>query len=140
MFKSGEFDNLVWQKDCKNIPNNIQNWLFDDDSLTRKLKQKYSGFQVKVLAENTINNTLQREVYLCNDTTPLVYAISFIPIDCTQLQNLSNTPLGEILFQNGKRKEIFITEFKDIWGRKSLFNFENFEIIVCEFFLETLYA
>jgi len=129
-----------WQTENDSMPKDVESWLFDDNSLTAKLKNIYPKFRVEVVQESLKNGNLQREVNLCDDKTPLVYAISLIPTSCTKLQNLGNTPLGEILFQNGKRLEITTAKDGENWGRKSIFAFENHHIIVCEFFLPTLFT
>jgi chorismate-pyruvate lyase len=131
--------NLDWQKNYPNIPKNVENWLSDDSSLTAKLKNIYPNFNVKVINESVANDTLTREVNLCDDGVPLVYAISKIPQNCLNLQNLGNKPLGEILFKNGKRVDISIAKNGDNWGRKSIFEFENEKVVVCEFFLPELF-
>jgi chorismate--pyruvate lyase len=134
------FSDIAWKKTYPHIPQTAQYWLFDDNSLTTKLQKLYPNFQVKVIAETIQDSYLQREVRLCDGDIPLVHAISLIPTDCGSLQNLGNTPLGEILFQKGQRLEIAITNKNGNWGRKSLFEFENYQIIVCEFFLPALYT
>jgi tRNA (cmo5U34)-methyltransferase len=130
--------NLDWQKSYPNVPKNVENWLFDDGSLTAKLKNIYPNFNVKVISESVENDTLTREVNLCDADVPLVYAISQIPQNCLNLQNLGNKPLGEILFKNGKRIDISIAKNGENWGRKSIFEFENEKVVVCEFFLNNL--
>ena len=126
---------LNWQNNIIDIPDDIKNWLFDDGSLTTKLKQEYPNFKVELLSEIKDKDFIRREVNLCDDSQVLVNAISFIPQKCHKLQNLGNKPLGEIIFQNSKRLEIKIIKHNNIWGRKSVFLFEDFEVIVCEFFM-----
>lgn len=141
MIDKRDFDNIVWlKKNHINPPKYIKNWIFDKNSLTQKLQNLYPKFRVQLLSEIIEDEFIKREVYLCNNDIPLVYAVSFIPAKCKKLQNLGNQPLGEILFKNANRNDILITNYNNIWGRESFFNFEGFEIIVCEFFLETIYS
>lgn len=133
---------IDWQKN-KDIPLFIYDWIFDEHSLTSKLKDIYPNFRVQVLSENTLNIEniafIRREVNLCDMSSPLVRAISFIPKECHELQNLGNTPLGEILFKQGERQNILVAKHNDIWARKSIFTFKNHNITVCEFFLKNLF-
>lgn len=135
--------NLNWEKDNLEIPQNIKNWLLDNSSLTAKLKRIYPYFGVSIIKESLININniayIKREVHLCNDKTKLVYAISIIPTHCTNLINLGDKPLGEILFNHGKRLQIMVAKSGNLWGRKSIFSFQNQEVIVCEFFLDELF-
>ena len=130
---------INWHSNLTDIPENLENWLFDDMSLTAKLKQKYSNFAVEVISESQINNGfIKREVKLCDGKIPVVYAISIIPQNAIELINLGNKPLGEILFNDGKRLKILVAKSGKFWGRKSIFSFQKQEVIVCEFFLDEL--
>jgi chorismate--pyruvate lyase len=138
---------LNWRRVDTKIPSFIKNWLIDNTSLTQKLKNLYPNFLVKVLNEENIiidenildeKQVVKREVNLCAGDKKLIYAISFIPESCADLINIGNKPLGEILFQNAIRDSIEITKTQNIWGRRSVFLYNDHKIMVCEFFMPTL--
>jgi chorismate lyase len=106
-----------------------------------------------------------REVLLVCDGIPQVYARSLIP-DITLesnemgLKQLGNNSLGQILFQapHAHRGEIEATSFDkkstiarlanqldlpmshDLWGRRSLFNLQQYPLLVSEVFLPGSFA
>ncbi len=151
--------NLIWQdiNQTSGVPSNITAWLNDDKSLTSKLKQKFADFSVKVLSQqqgyphadetSVLNNKdkcVIREVALLGGGNVVVFARSIIPITpATQkILNIGSKPLGEILFNdnNINRETIQITHTNNIWGRRSIFSIDNTQLLVCEFFMEELYA
>jgi chorismate--pyruvate lyase len=95
-----------------------------------------------------------REVILWGDNQPWVFARSIIPQKLCENDfiNLNNKPLGQLIF-NDKRFErmpfevtnmspssAFQAQLKlsiemDLWGRRSVFNFENLKMSVSEVFL-----
>ena len=87
-----------------------------------------------------------REVHLCIDNTPVVYARSILPTtSCTginrDLLQIGNKPLGEVLFKKGKAPILLrqITEIAHIgYGRRSLYQLRGHPILITEFFLPTL--
>lgn len=150
-----------------NIPVPYRDWLFDNGSLTAKLK-KYSlgDFRVQLicqewripsleestlLAQPTNRLTNIREVLLLCHDAPVVFARTVIPISTlegenTRLLHLSNKPLGEVIFSDptSKRGPIEITKTVDtnncpVWGRRSVFTLNNKPLVVSEFFLPTLF-
>ena len=102
-------------KDTLSAP--LQSWLQDPGSLTRRLQQQCTGFNVQVLRHQTAplaadeqahispwpaHQAQCREVLLCDATVPVVYARSIIPQADTgllhRLQHIGTQPLGEALF------------------------------------------
>lgn len=95
-----------------------------------------------------------REVLLWGDGQPWVFARSIIPqILCeSNFVNLNTMPLGQMLFNDKrfKRLPIEVTNMQDteaflkaldlshqssLWGRRSVFCFENLKMMVSEVFL-----
>lgn len=97
-----------------------------------------------------------REVVLYGDSVPWVFARTLIPKrfledEMQELATLGNQPLGKILFndQRFRRQEfelirceppqplfdVFNITAAQLWGRRSLFQFNQHRIMVCEIFL-----
>ena len=139
------------------IPDKVMSWIRDDQSLTQKLKKRYSDFRVEVHKQeesaiynheiNPLGNEesfIVREVSLYGDNQPVVFARSVIPKNTKtdSIMKIGNKPLGEILFTdpNILREPIEVTFNKNIWGRRSVFIMNDSRILVSEFFLEKIYA
>lgn len=95
-----------------------------------------------------------REVILWGDNQPWVFARSIIPQRLCESNfiNLNTKPLGQLIF-NDKRFErmpfevtnmcpssafqaqLHLSTEMDLWGRRSVFNFENLKMSVSEVFL-----
>lgn len=113
----------LWQPAAHtlNVPRELRDWLFDDGSLTAKLRKRSAGqLQVQVLGQYwgrptlSERRTLQqrrgraliREVLLLGpDATPWVYARSVFPAasltgQLRHLRKLANRPLGGFLFSH----------------------------------------
>ena len=178
---SGYHTRLTWCKKqhCLNKPLNVKlkRWLFDTGSLTSRLIDHCSGrFSVKVIAIKRATPTpdeitalamrprshaLIREVHLCCNNKPLVYARTIIPVSSLRgslrgLALLGSKPLGVVLFSDKsmRRKPMEITSLKPghkyhawtkrnetevVWGRRSVFNLKQQELLVSEFFLPALF-
>ena len=139
------------------IPEKALFWIRDDQSLTQKLKKRYQDFRVEVHKQEELEiykheidqlgneeQFIVREVFLCGDNEPVVFARSVIPKNTKtdSIMKIGNKPLGEILFTdpNILREPIEITFQNNIWGRRSVFVMNNSRILVSEFFLEKIYA
>ncbi|MEM5509308.1 chorismate lyase [Pseudoalteromonas sp. AS71] len=93
-----------------------QEWLFEPNSLTAKLKSKSQIFSVRVLSEQLFTLSLEqklllnsaaktainREVLLLCDNKPMVYAQSWLPKNDSSnpLHNMGERPLGDVIFQD----------------------------------------
>lgn len=149
-------------------------WLFFAGSLTRRLQAYDLPFSVKVLSEKTAvmpsyeqallmsptELATIREVFLCVNETPWVYAQSVLPHSAlssgfASLMNIGNKPLGELLFttEDVKRGELLAAGFESgsnlhtllasfsqateqrLIGRRSLFSRQHSVISVAEIFL-----
>ena len=141
----------------RDIPEKVLFWIRDDQSLTQKLKKRYSDFRVEVHKQDELEiynheinqlgneeNFIVREVSLYGDNQPVVFARSVIPKNTKtdSIMKIGNKPLGEILFTdpNILREPIEITFQNNIWGRRSVFVLNDSRILVSEFFLEKIYA
>ena len=179
---SGYHTRLNWckkQRCLSKVPNlKLKHWLFYSGSLTARLIDYCSGeFSVKVISIKRATPTpdeisvlgmrprshaVIREVHLCCDNKPLVYARTIIPVSSLRgalrgLALLGNKPLGVVLFSDKsmRRKPMEITslipghkchiwtqsrENEAIWGRRSVFSLKQQELLVSEFFLPALFS
>ena len=178
---SGHHTRLNWctKPHClsKRLDLSVKHWLFDSGSLTARLVKHCSGkFSVKVISIKRATPTpdeisvlgmrprshaLIREVLLCCDDKPVVYARTIIPVSSLRgalrgLALLGNRPLGAVLFSDKSmvRQPMEITSLqpghrcyawtgceslKTIWGRRSVFTLKGRELLVSEFFLPDLF-
>ncbi len=109
----------AWSTCAKSVSDTLNDWLFDSSSLTQRLKDKFSRFEVTVLSEKRIqlsddsrmvldcdaHQAFVREVLLVCDGKPAVYAQSVIPDSSLEnglssLTSLGTKPLGEVIFNN----------------------------------------
>jgi len=152
----------------------IQSWLYDPRSLTKKLEKSCHKFHVQVKQQLTINSAVPqlsnyfnhtdkifvREVLLCCDDLPVVFAQTEIPFSTlteqqTQLAKIGAQSLGKILFQDPsmRRGAIEVAQFTknspvnalcssigqcctdNLWARRSLFYVNAKPLLVSELFL-----
>ncbi|MFT5162673.1 MAG: chorismate--pyruvate lyase [Alteromonadaceae bacterium] len=125
-----------WRSEpSKLITTYLSSWLFEQGSLTSKLKRHCSDFKVKILAKHQRNLSAKeltlfgyasdesvtvqvREVLLYCDGNPWVYAqtlmpLSDIPPAVVKLTTLGEKPLGEVIFNEPGviRSAIEVAEF-----------------------------
>lgn len=158
------------------VPPVWQGVLFPAGSLTARLRARCgAGFTVQVLAETPRRLRRReaaamrlpvgapvrwREVYLCCDGQPVVYACSLLPRAALRgpwcdLTHLGSRPLGELLFtrRGVRRGPLDIGCIRPgaplhramsrglavppgaLWGRRSMFRLPDAPVVVCEFFL-----
>ncbi len=153
-------------------------WIEDGRSLTVKIKHCCTGeFRVNVLCHGFVDSpdyastelnteagepVLHREVLLCDNDTPLVFACSLLPEAALtgrfeELRDLGAKPLGHWIFQEPvlRRDCISVTSLRadngifgryranipgshSINGRKTLFSGAGKPLLVSEFFLPGL--
>lgn len=172
---------LNWysQQHClhKRINTQLRDWLFDRGSLTARLLDHCGdGFSVRLLSlrraspafDETVAlgmspraQALVREVLLCCNEKPLVYARTIIPLSSMRgalrgLAMLGNRPLGAVLFSDPSmtRQPVEVAELhaahvyherinelteESVWGRRSVFTLKNEKLLVSEFFLPELF-
>ena len=164
-----------------NIPEpTLKNWLLDTGSLTERVQSACGEFSLQLLGQQTLEphstelcllqengqTTYQiREIVLCGDKQPWVFARSVIPqaIIEAELSNLGSEPLGKRLFNDKRfvRSEFQVCTLpyeqfsqhlaeqsnsqssaqlkndtkQKLWGRRSVFTFESHHLIVAEVFL-----
>ena len=164
----------ISQTGCLPCSEKVLSWLLDQHSLTQKLQALSKKFQVKVKQQLTLidskgllsccfskeNKVFVREVFLCCDNQPVVFAQTEIPFSTlteqqAQLVNIGTGSLGSILFQDPslQRGRIEVAQFPvgsavhqlckslqqdtdlPLWGRRSLFYVNNKPLLVSEVFL-----
>ena len=149
----------------------LKSWLLSTSSLTQKLKNCCDVFEVKILSEGEIYSKTNespdqkplwvREVLLCLNGTPWVFASTLVPNNLmavmdNSLKYLGNRPLGELLYSNDAfiPGKIEVTYFdcgpklislcqpseEALWGRRRYFSYRHNsapigDIIVSEAFL-----
>jgi len=124
----------IWTSETKPLccSTEVASWLYDHNSLTKKLEASYSHFSVKVKQQfsvkpnnqlsalfNSEDKILVREVFLYCDNRPIVFAQTEIPYttlteEQEKLIEIGEQSLGKILFQDPTmlRGQIEVTEFK----------------------------
>jgi len=169
---------MHWLSESKvEIDNKIRGWLFHRESMTERLRSCcQNAFRVDVLSHkftcpteeeaaylnlNTTSTVIAREVMLCCDNEPWMYAKTIIPESTVSnvgddLLHLGSRPIGEVLFSDpnlsrshfefakvvqgddayrhacGKNKTLF--DF--LWARRSIFSMpEKGELSITEVFL-----
>ncbi|MFO6425172.1 chorismate--pyruvate lyase family protein [Motilimonas sp. KMU-193] len=166
------------------LPAGLMDWLTDSGSLTARLQANCSEFQVCVIGQNFSTASEQeqqalalsphysmtaehliREVLLCCDGEPWVYARTVIPASTLtgeeqKLAQLGEQPLGATLFNspNMTREDLVIAALPEsakiveavksvvslpevgLWGRRSLFHLANKPLLVHEIFLPSAMA
>lgn len=143
------------------VPQIWQDWLSDAGSLTQLIANKtQSTVSVEVLNDHNqnllkdeallfdkpLNRCRIREVYLCVNEVPVVFARSILPTSSStginrDVLQLGSKPLGEVLFKKGKAPILLrqITEVLGLgWGRRSLYQLRGHPILITEFFMPEL--
>ena len=149
-------------------------WLFDASSLTsRMIALCGKNFSVRVISQQWqkldaeeasamllpgVRSALVREVLLCCEDKPLVYARTVIPVTTIQgaqrrYANMGNRPLGAMLFADRtmRREEVQVAVLspsheanrytgsdEPVWGRRSVFRVAGKPLLVSEYFLPEL--
>jgi len=142
-----------------------RHWLLDSGSLTQNLKDLAPNrFSLQLIRRAFLSPAISecnalgiaprsqayiREVALCIDDQPQIFARSIIPRSTLtgnerQLLTLNRKPLGEFLFshKNMQRGAIEIKRAQlngeTVWARRSVFYVNQKPLLVCEFFLPSL--
>ena len=162
-------------------PQALLPWLLDPTSLTARLRHVCDGqFSVRLLEQfwgrpqpgeaqltdlKPGERALIRQVHLCCDGRPLVFARTVIPRStligrCARLARLGTRPLGEVLFSDPsmRRSQLQIArilkgnavhaealaenapQHRQIWGRRSVFHLNQRPLLVSEIFLPQMPA
>lgn len=175
LFRNSWQDSLSKDADCSET---FRRWIADKASLTANVKQLCEGqFSVRVLKHDLTttpafaaeelgvpvgSELLHREVLLCDDDTPLVFACSLLPGAAltgrfAEIRTLGARPLGHWIFSEPvlHRQSMqfawipadarLFDRLPDIGaqtatlpGRKTVFTGAAFPFIVSEFFLPAL--
>ncbi|NOR43440.1 MAG: chorismate lyase [Gammaproteobacteria bacterium] len=156
------------------IDPDLLTWLFDASSLTSRLVglcgsdfsvqvisqqyQKLDSAEASAMAVKNVRAALVRQVLLCCEGEPLVFARTVIPVTTIQgaqrrYANMGNRPLGAMLFADRtmRRESVEVamlpathdanqyTKGNDvIWGRRSVFRVSGKPLLVSEYFLPEL--
>ncbi|MGX9462980.1 chorismate--pyruvate lyase family protein [Shewanella sp. A14] len=175
-FPYGESIHWLSPQKVDSLPHShLKEWLLATGSLTQRLKTHCKHFEVKVLGEHLLEPLTDefpshtgpvwiREVLLCLDGIPWVFARTLIPqaILTHQRNNqpndftlLGTRPLGELLFNSPDITpgNIEVAQFEScgrlaalatslnqhvdtsLWGRRRYFNLYYSQLIVSEIFL-----
>ncbi|QLE83738.1 MULTISPECIES: chorismate--pyruvate lyase family protein [Shewanella] len=153
----------------------FREWLLSTGSLTKKLREQCLQFEVRVLGEGNLmplvgelpqqQQTWVREVLLCLDGTPWVFARTLIPAELmsqsqSDFMGLGTRPLGELLFTSDQftpghieachftpcNKLAALVEqlqqdaAQPLWGRRRYFEHHDSQLIVSEIFLPAAQA
>lgn len=149
-------------------------WLFDASSLTSRLiglcgddfsvrvisqhYQKLDSTEASAMALKKVHSALVRQVVLCCNDQPLVYARTVIPVTTIQgaqrrYANMGNRPLGAMLFADrtmqreavevamlppSHRAYQYTASSDSVWGRRSVFRVSDKPLLVSEYFLPEL--
>lgn len=139
----------------------LAGWLREEGSLTRRLQGHCRGsFGLVVLDEHEIQISgedaramdlaadapaLRREVHLCCDGEPCIYACSLLPHStlagpAAPLAALGDRPLGDALFTfpDLTRGPIEVAHTDKGWARRSVFRVGGAPVLVAEWFLPGL--
>lgn len=169
--------NEIWQEALStDIPDPaLKNWLLHTGSLTERLQAHCRKFEVQVIGQqeaplsqdeyhqvfegagSELHKAEVREVVLCCDEQPWVFARSVLPSQfltegMRELKTLGNQPLGKIIFNDPQfeRQAFQLVQCSPeselvnklgvdsqfvLWGRRSVFKFNEFRIMVAEVFL-----
>lgn len=107
---------------------------------------------------NNVRSAMVRQVLLCCDERPLVYARTVIPVTTVQgaqrrYSNMGNRPLGAMLFADRtmRREEVQVAMLsrehaanqysksnEPVWARRSVFRVAGKPLLVSECFLPEL--
>lgn len=146
----------------------LRNWLLDTGSLTERLQSMCRHFELiklgqaeaalhasekQWLGETSSHRAKVREVLLCGNHQPWVFARSVIPhaLVAGELADLGTQPLGKRLFNDARftRSEFELCKLtastpghqlpvplnQTLWGRRSKFRFLHYSLLVAEVFL-----
>lgn len=155
---------MVWEpiSSVATVPDVVRSWLLDTGSLTDRIESACEDFSLTLIGEGSVpihdseQERLQssqpctvREVLLCDNATPWVYARSVIPdtLMSAEFNQLGEQPLGRRLFNDARfsRGEFEICRTGhplfaadsglNLWGRRSVFHFQQHALLVAELFL-----
>lgn len=155
---------MVWEpiRSVTTMPATVRSWLLDTGSLTDRIEKACEHFSLTLIGEgkapihDSEHERLQstqsctvREVLLCDDGTPWVYARSVIPdaLMSAEFNQLGEQPLGRRLFNDARftrgefeicrtRHPLFAADSGlSLWGRRSVFHIQQHALLVAELFL-----
>ena len=169
------FKDVFWNSSALGAPAALLPWLRDRGSLTRRIQSRCERFSVRnvkstlariapdeyaILGVAPKRLAWSREVFLCADDTPVVFAHSACAAEnlsgaWQDLRGIGNSPLGALLFSHPRidrrplhyktlrrHHPLFIRAAAGLdnppdrlWARRSLFYLYNAPLLVTEVFL-----
>ncbi len=169
------YKDKYWNSAVQSAEKNLRPWLNDHGSLTLRIQQRCDHFSVRKVRDGLSRIALDespllglapqqlawsREVFLCADARPVVFAHSACAAKDLRgawqaVRNLGNKPLGALLFSHPKivrqplhykalnaqhplfrRAAVVLSEPPDrLWARRSLFYLHDAPLLVTEVFL-----
>lgn len=143
-----------WHSDPKLLSTSQQEWLLHNGSLTQKLYEVATNFNVEVVQEKWVAKNSQnltacneeiwlREVLLKDGETNWIFAQTIVPRSTIEniapnLVNLGNEPIGLWLFsQNPIRKKLEWAKAENgLFARCGVYEINGYSLEIKELFLE----
>jgi chorismate--pyruvate lyase len=160
--------------DRGSVPPEVLDWILDPASLTQRVRGLCGAgaFRVRVLSQAHRHaseaearlldirpglSVVDRQVQLCCDAQPLVYARSLLPVTLftgrqQRLKFQGSKSLGATLFADptvtrGELQLAYVAgkyipgagKQKNVWGRRSVFRIQGKPLLVSEFYLPALF-
>jgi chorismate--pyruvate lyase len=120
--------------------------------------KKLDSAEASAMSINSVHSALVRQVLLCCNDQPLVYARTVIPVTTIhgaqrKYANLGDRPLGAMLFADRtmQRETVevavlpaahdanqYTNTAEPVWGRRSVFRVSGKPLLVSEYFLPEL--
>ncbi|HGO5824638.1 TPA: chorismate lyase [Mannheimia haemolytica] len=143
------------ETDCFSLSSSQQEWLLHEGSLTQKLCEVATNFNVEIVQEKWIAKNSEkttacseeiwlREVLLKEGDTNWIFAQTLVPRSTIEniAQNvleLGNQPIGLWLFaQNPTRTKLEWTKTKNgLFARRGVYEIRGYSLEIRELFLET---
>lgn len=147
------FSNAKWQSAPNALSSSELEWLLNEGSLTQKLCEVATDFNVEIVQERWIAKNSEnltacnedcwlREVLLKNGNTNWIFAQTLIPKSTIEniapnIPTLGNKPIGLWLFaQNPTRKKLKWSQAENgLFARYGVFEIEGYSLEVKELFL-----
>lgn len=171
------FSPAFWHSPLVRAPRHLRPWLREQGSLTQRLVAHFPKFSVRVLRQGyfrahcdeqliltpRFERVATREVLLCSQNTPLVFAHSITTRNSLRrgfylLGRTGSRPLGALLFADPKIKRSSLSfrqidqrhplwrkavaaagaQAKTLWARRSVFYSGQDQLLITEVFLSPL--
>lgn len=143
----------IWFLDSDRLSNSQQNWLLHEGSLTQKLLDVATHFNVEVIQEKWVAKNSEkttacnedvwlREVLLKDGETNWIFAQTLVPKSTIEniaqnVPKLGNEPIGLWLFsQNPTRTKLEWTQAENgLFARRGVYEIKGYSLEIRELFL-----